>query len=88
MYFESDRPLPPGTTLVIRTLGCDAAGNRHDDSFARGPAADDCEDIQLLSEACRELNMLVVADVKRCEGCKDLNRQKYGIGVHYVSPAV
>jgi hypothetical protein len=30
----------------------------------------------------------VVAEAKRCENCRDLNRERYGIGVHYISPAV
>jgi hypothetical protein len=87
MYFESDRPLPPGTTIVIRSLGCDA-GNRYGSSLERGPAAYYCKDIKLISEACQELKNLVVAEVKRCENCEDLNRERYGIGVHYISPAV
>ena len=88
MYFESDRPLPPGTTIVIRTLDCETADNRYGSSFERGPAAYYCKDTQLPSEACQELKTLVVAEVKRCENCKDLNRERYGIGVHYISPAV
>jgi hypothetical protein len=88
MYFETDRPLPPGTTIVIRTLSCDVADNRYDNSFERGSAAYYCKDAQLLSEACQELKTVVVAEVKRCENCKDLNRESYGIGVHYLSPAV
>lgn len=88
MYFETDRPLPPGTTIVIRTLDCDVADNRDGSSFERGPAAYYCKDTQLPSEACQELKTSVVAEVKRCENCKDLNREHYGIGVHYMSPAV
>ena len=82
MYFESDRPLPPGTTIVIRTLDCETADNRYGSSFERGPAAYYCKDAQLPSEACQDLKTLVVAEVKRCENCKDLNR------MHYISPAV
>jgi hypothetical protein len=88
IYFETDRPLPPGTTIVIRTLGCDTADNQYGSSFERGPAANHCKDTQLPSEACRELKTLVVAEVKRCENCKDLNRERYGIPAHYISPAV
>jgi hypothetical protein len=88
MYFESNRPLSPGTNIVIRTLGCDTAGNRYGGSFDRGPAADDRKDTQLPSEACWELKTLVVAEVKRCVNSKDLNREKYGVAVHYISPAV
>ena len=83
----SDRPLPPGTTIVIRTPGCDA-DNRYGSNFKRGPAAYYCKDAQLPSETCQELKTLAVAEVKRCENCKDLNREHYGIGVYYISPAL
>jgi hypothetical protein len=88
MYFESDRPLTPGTTIVIRIPDCDTANNRHGSSIETGPAAYYCKDTQLPSEACRELKTLVVAEVKRCENCKDLDRERFGIGVHYISPPV
>jgi hypothetical protein len=88
IYFESDRPLPPGTTIVIRTLDCETADNRYGSSFERGPAAYYCKNTQPLSEECQELKTLVVAEVNRCENCKDLKRKHYGIGVHFVSPAV
>ncbi len=87
MYFESDRALSPGTIIVIRTFGCDT-DNLYSNRFERGPAAYFCKNTQLLSEACRELKMFVVAEVKRCENRKDLNSEYYGIGVHYISPAV
>ena len=88
MYFESDRPLPPGTAIAIRTLDCNTTGDRDGSSFERGPAAYYCKDTHLPSEACQELKTFVVAEVKRCENCKDLNRERYGIGVHYISQAV
>ena len=88
MYFESDRPLPPGTTIVIRTLGCDTADNRYGSSLERGPAVYYCKDTQQPSEECQEIKTLVVAEVKRCENCKDLNSEHYGIAVHYMGPAV
>ena len=84
MYFESDRPLPPGTTIVIRTLGCDTAVNRVGSSLERGPATYYCKDAQLPSEACQELKTLVVAEVKRCDNFKDPIRERYGISVHYL----
>ena len=87
MYFESDRTLSPGTIIVIRNFGCDT-DNRYSNRFESGPVAYFCKDTQLLSEACQELKMLVVAEVKRCENCKDLNSEHYGIGVHYITPAV
>jgi len=87
MYFESDRPLSIGTTIVIRYLGCDA-DNRDSSSLDGEPASYYCKDSKLVSEACREIKTLVVAEVKRCENCNDLNKERYGIGVHYISPAV
>ena len=87
MYFKSDRALPPGTIILIRSLGCDVE-NQYRSSFALAPAAYYCEDTQLLSDACKELKTLVVAEVNRCENCKDLNSEYYGIGVHYIRPAV
>ncbi len=88
MFFETDRPLPLGTTIVIRTLGCAIAGNRYGSGFESGPAGFYCKDAQPPSESCKELKTIVVAEVKRCENCKDLNREYYGIGVHYMNPAV
>jgi hypothetical protein len=88
MYFETDRPLPLGTTIVIRTQCCDIADSQYGSTFERGPAPYYCKDVQLPSEACQELKTLVVAEVKRCDYCKELNREHYGIGVHYMSPAV
>ena len=88
MFFETDRPLPTGTTIVIRTLGCDITGSRIGNGFESGPAPFYCRDAQPPSDSCKQLKNLVVAEVKRCENCKDLNREYYGIGVHYMSPAV
>ena len=86
IYFESDRPLPPGTTIVIRTLDCEITDNLDSSSFERGPAAYYCKNTQPPSEECQELKTLVVAEVKRCENCKDPKRERYGIGVNYISP--
>ena len=78
--------MSPGTIILIRTLGCDIE-NRYSNRFERGPTAYFCKDAELISEACKELKTLVVAEVKRCENCRDLS-EYYGIGVHYISPAV
>jgi len=88
MYFETDRPLPPGTTIVTRTQDCDDVDSSEGGNSEAGPAAYYCKAVQLLPEACRELNTLVVAEVKRCEDCSDLSRERYGIGVQYMHPAV
>jgi hypothetical protein len=88
IYFESDRPLSPGTIIVIRTPDCEIIDNIDGSSFEGGPAAYYCKNTQSRSEECQELKTLVVAEVNRCENCKDLNRKHYGIGVHFVSLAV
>lgn len=88
IYFESDRPLSPGTIIVIRTLDCEITDNLDGSSFEGGPAAYYCKKTPQPSKECQELKTLVVAEVNRCENCKDLNRKHYGIGVHFVSPAV
>ena len=88
IYFESDRPLPQGTTIVIRTLDCETTDNRYGSSFEKGPAAYYCKKTLPPSKECQELKTLVVAEVNRCENCKDLNMERYGIGVHYIGPAV
>lgn len=88
MYFETDRPLPPGTAIVIRTRECDDVDHPDGSRPERAAAAYYCKAAQLLPAACRELNTLVVAEVKRCEDCSDLDRERYGIGVQYMRPAV
>jgi hypothetical protein len=88
MYFESDRPLPSGTTIVIRALGCHTADNRDGGGIEKKPSAFYCKDTQPTSEVCQELKTLVVAEVKRCDNCKDLKTERYGIGVQYIRPAV
>ena len=88
IYFDSDRPLPPGTTIVIRTLDCETVDNRDDSNSARGPAPYYCKNIKARSEECQELKTHAVAEVKRCENCNDLNREGYGIGAHYIRSAV
>ncbi|MGD8212157.1 MAG: hypothetical protein PVF32_20005 [Desulfobacterales bacterium] len=88
IYFESDRPLSLGTIIVIRTLDCETDDNLDGGSFEGGPAAYYCKNTQPRSEECQELKTLVVAEVNRCENCKDLERKNYGIGVNFVNPAV
>jgi hypothetical protein len=87
MYFESDTPLAPGTTIVVRPLGCDAAGDPPAGSFAKGPLPFYCGVARLMPEPCGELKSLVTAQVKRCEKIND-KTERYGIGVHYLEPAI
>ena len=88
MYFESNRPLIPGTTIVVRTIGCNPAYESHAGNSEQAPEPYYCKDSQLRSEACQEIKTLAVAQVRYCENFKDLDNEQYGIGVHYISPAV
>ena len=88
MYFESDTPLAPGTIIVIRTLGCDAAGDLDAGSVDKGPVPYYCKDSRLTPEPCREIKSLVTAQVKRCQKTSVKDGESYGIGVQFVRPAV
>ena len=83
MYFESDTPLAPGTTIVIRPLGCDAAAG----NYAKGPVPYYCRDSRLNTGPCREIKLLVTAQVKRCDKIND-SKEFYGISVHFIEPAI
>jgi hypothetical protein len=87
MYFESDSPLVPGTTIVIRPLGCDAANAMDAGSLTKGPVPFYCGVARLMPEPCGELKSLVTAQVKRCEKINDLT-ECYGIGVIFIAPAI
>ena len=84
MYFESDRPLAPGTTIIIRTQSCDHAAGPDSTGYEKGPTPYYCRDTQSVSEACRELKTIGVAEVKRCETRPDSKPDRYGIAVHYI----
>ena len=88
MFFETERPLTPGTTIVIRTICCNTAHESNAGSIEQAPEPYYCKASPLKSKTCQEIKTHVVAEVKRCENCKDLNREHYGIGVHYMSPTV
>ena len=88
MYFESDRPLSPGTSIVIRAMEWNTADNFGRGSFEGVPVANNSKNPQRTSDVCRELKTLVISEVTRCEPSKNLKRERYGIGVRYVSPAV
>jgi hypothetical protein len=88
MYFESDRPLSPGTSIVIRAMEWNTADNFGRGSFEIRPVANNSKNPQRTSEICRELKTLVISEVTRCEPSKNPKRERYGIGVRYVNPAV
>ena len=87
MYFEADTPLVPGTIIMIRPLDCDAPDNSDTESLAKGPAPYYCKDARLDAGTCRELKLLVTAQVKRCEKIAG-KAECYGIGVRFIEPAV
>jgi hypothetical protein len=87
MYFESDTALMPGTIIVIRPLGCDAPDDDAADRLTKGPAPYYCKDSRQRAGACRELKLIVTAQVKRCEKINHPT-EHYGIGVHFIEPAI
>ena len=80
MYFETYKSLVPGTLIVIRNTGAGAELVR--DAAAGSSSADPAA-----AQACRELKTQVVGEVKRCEKIEEASKPRYGIAVHYVSPA-
>ena len=88
MYFESDDSLSLGTTIVIRTLGCDTPSEPDAGSPANGPSPFYCKDFRLAPDQCRELKTLVTAQVKRCEKTQNISEKRYGINVNFVRPTI
>ena len=88
MYLESDSSLTPGTIIVIRTLGCSEPNDSATDDPENPPDSFYCKPIGLRPQPCRDLKSLVTAEVKRCERIPDSSEPRYGIGVHFVQPAV
>ena len=88
MYIESDASLNPGTIIVIRTLGCRETKDTDADDPEKPPASFYCKVAGLSPEPCRDLKSLVTAEVKRCERISNHRGPRYGIGVHFVEPAV
>lgn len=80
MYFETDRSLSQGTLILIRPVGCDVVDNKDTAPFY-------CTDIPPDSEACQDLKMQVIGEVKRCDRLEETDRTRYGIGVRYVEMA-
>jgi len=83
MYIESRKALKPGTLIQIRPLGCESPQAQRESSapyYCAGPAPEEAE--------CRQLKTLVVAEVKRCDELGAADDPRYGLAVHYISPAV
>jgi hypothetical protein len=80
MCFETPKSLAPGTLIVIRASECGPGVNPE---FAPAFCSADPD----VSEACQELKMYVVAEVKRCGVVKEGTKPLFGISVRYISPA-
>lgn len=89
MYFESDTPLLPGASIVIRATDC-RVGDKDERPSKGIPEAYYCKtaDSSSLDNTCAEIKTHVLAEVKRCERLKNQNSGRYGVGVHYISPAI
>lgn len=88
MYFVTDRPLTAGAMIVIRPLDCNASNKRWNSQTGKDLASVYCSGGMPMSEGCKKLEAVVVAEVKRCEKKENSDPFNYGIGVHYVGPAV
>ena len=80
MYFETYKSLVPGTMIVIRYHRPDT------ESFKSATAVLNTTDPEP-PIACQELKMQIVGEVKRCEKMEEAGNPRYGIAVHYISPA-
>lgn len=87
MYFETDRPLGTRTMIGIRTLGCGPSHPSGAEGRDDKPPQDHGGGVHPDDNGCMDLKTLVVAEVKRCEKT-DAGEGRYGIGVHFMSPAV
>jgi hypothetical protein len=82
MYIESDKLLRPGTLVQIRPVSCEApAGPGTSRPFY-------CAEEGPEKAECRQLKMMVVGEVKRCDSLGTAESPRYGLAVAYVSPAV
>ncbi len=80
MYFETYKSLVPGTMIVIRYHHPDTEGS---ESATAGYNTTDPEP----PIACQELKTQIVGEVKRCEKMEEAGNARFGIAVHYISPA-
>jgi hypothetical protein len=83
MYFETAKQLGVGTMLVIRPVHPKAAPPEPNPESGAVE-----EKIPAEYSPCDELKNLVVAQIKRCVRLSDDKGPRYGVGVHFVSPAV
>lgn len=81
MYFESKNAFLPGVFVLIRTSGVVPSSNR-----GAGFADQGCKPFS--PDPCRELRMVIAAEVKRCVSLSKTDGRGYGIAVEYIDPAV
>lgn len=82
MYVETAKPLRPGTLIQIRPAPCEAP----QDERASQPFY--CAGVTPDKPECRQLKMLVVGEVRRCDALVTTDESRYGLAISYVSPAV
>lgn len=87
MYFEAARPLAAKTLIGIRTIECVPANPAGGSEEQERASEQTGSGVPPDERGCINLKSLVVAEVKRCEPTHG-GAARYGIGVHFVSPAV
>jgi hypothetical protein len=87
MFFVTGRPLALGATITIKPLDC--RSSQGDDQMETGAPQEFCKDRpQDDGEPCFRVNSLVTATVKHCKRIRFKAPMEYGVGVHYMGPAV
>ncbi|MFZ7124983.1 MAG: hypothetical protein ACOWWM_02370 [Desulfobacterales bacterium] len=84
MYFESEKPVRIGSTIVIRPIGCQESEAAGDFGWVTIARSDVCGEPEAEAPPCREMKSMVMAEVKRCERI-GAGMDVYGIGVCYVA---
>jgi hypothetical protein len=80
MYFETTKHLEIGTMLTIRPQPQRPGGQT--------PVAGGGEEPPIEASPCDELKYLVVAQIKHRTELQENGSLHYGVGVHFVGPAV
>ncbi len=80
MYFETYKSLVPGTMIVIRYHRPDSENSQIVTTVLNTTGSEP-------TPACQELKTQIVGEVKRCEKMVEAGNPRFGIAVHYISPA-
>lgn len=87
MFFVTGRPLTLGATITIRPLDCRSSPG--DDQKETGTPQMFCKSRpQDDGDPCFRINSLVTARVSHCKRIRLKAPMAYGVGVHYLGPAV